>query len=87
MRRLMAVPDYEKYYFEALVKTAMSAGGGGGWLQQEATREYNQIQQAAYDDPNKLYLNTGYLLPRPPLLSGSKRPKADIASPLMKLAK
>jgi phosphatidylserine/phosphatidylglycerophosphate/cardiolipin synthase-like enzyme len=25
--------------------------------------------------------------PRPPLLSGSKRPKADIASPLMKLAK
>jgi uncharacterized protein (TIGR03437 family) len=63
MRRLMAVPAYEKYYFEALVKTAMSAGGAGGWMQQEATREYNQIQQAAYDDPNKLYLNAGVLLP------------------------
>jgi uncharacterized protein (TIGR03437 family) len=58
MRRLMAIPEYEKYYFEAVAKAAMLAGGAGGWLQQEATREYNQIQQAAYADPNKLY---GYL--------------------------
>jgi uncharacterized protein (TIGR03437 family) len=63
MGRLMAIPDYEKYYFEAIVKAAMLAGGDGGWMQQEATREYNQIQQAAYADPNKLYLNSGYLLP------------------------
>jgi uncharacterized protein (TIGR03437 family) len=63
MRRLMAIPDYQKYYFEAIAKAAMLAGGDGGWLQQEATREYNQIQQAAYADPNKLYLNTGNLLP------------------------
>ena len=63
MRRLMAIPDYQKYYFEAIVKAAMLAGGDGGWMQQEATREYNQIQQAAYADPNKLYLNTGQLLP------------------------
>jgi uncharacterized protein (TIGR03437 family) len=63
MRRLMAIPAYEQYYFEALVKTAMSAGGAGGWMQQEAIREYNQIQQAAYDDPNKLYLNAGVLVP------------------------
>jgi len=41
----------------------MLAGGDGGWLQQEATREYNQIQVAAYADPNKLYENLGYLLP------------------------
>jgi uncharacterized protein (TIGR03437 family) len=63
MGRLMAIPEYEKYYFEAIVKVAMLAGGDGGWLQQEATREYNQIQQAAYADPNKLYENLGYLLP------------------------
>ncbi len=63
MGRLMAIPDYEKCYFEAIVKAAMLAGGDGGWMQQEATREYNQIQQAAYADPNKLYLNSGYLLP------------------------
>jgi uncharacterized protein (TIGR03437 family) len=63
MRRLMAIPDYQKYYFEAIAKAAMLAGGDGGWMQQEATREYIQIQQAAYDDPNKLYLNSGYLLP------------------------
>jgi uncharacterized protein (TIGR03437 family) len=59
----MAIPDLKKYYFEAVVKTAMTAGAAGGWLQQEAAREYTQIQQAVYDDPNKLYLNAGYLLP------------------------
>jgi uncharacterized protein (TIGR03437 family) len=62
MRRLMAIPDYKQYYFQALVKTATSAMAGG-WLQQEATREYNQIQQAAYDDNHKLYLNYGNLAP------------------------
>jgi uncharacterized protein (TIGR03437 family) len=63
MGRLMAIPEYEAYYFEEIVKVAMLAGGDGGWLQQEATREYNQIQVAAYADPNKLYENLGYLLP------------------------
>jgi uncharacterized protein (TIGR03437 family) len=62
MRRLMAIPEYKQYYFEALVKTATMATAGD-WLQQEAAREYSQIQQAAYADPNKLYENTGYLLP------------------------
>ena len=63
MRRLMAIPEYKNYYLQALVKCAMLAGGAGGWMQQEATREYNLIQQAAYDDPNKLYLNAGTLTP------------------------
>jgi uncharacterized protein (TIGR03437 family) len=35
----------------------------GNWMQQEAAREYSQIQQAAYADPNKLYLNYGVLTP------------------------
>jgi uncharacterized protein (TIGR03437 family) len=63
MRRLMAIPEYENYYFEALVNTALMATQGG-WMQQEATREYNQIQQAAYADPNfKLYMLWGYGAP------------------------
>jgi uncharacterized protein (TIGR03437 family) len=62
MRRLMAIPEYKQYYFQALVKTATSAMAGG-WMQQEAAREYSQIQQAAYDDPNKLYLDYGDLAP------------------------
>ncbi len=63
MRRLMAIPELKKYYLEAVLKTAMLAGGAGGWLQQEANFEYNQIKQAAYDDPNKTYLDSGNLLP------------------------
>ena len=63
MRRLMAIPDLKKFYFEALAKTAVLAGGAGGWLQQEATYEYNQVKQAAYDDTNKTYLDAGSLLP------------------------
>jgi len=63
MRRLMAIPEYKNYYFEALVKTAMTAMADG-WLQQEATREYNQIQQAAYADTKfKLYMEWGYKVP------------------------
>ena len=62
MRRLMAIPEYKQYYFEALGKTAMTAVAGG-WMQQEAAREYSQIQQAAYEDPNKLYMDYGNLVP------------------------
>jgi uncharacterized protein (TIGR03437 family) len=59
----MAIPEYENYYFEALVKTAMMAITDS-WLQQEATREYNQIQQAAYADTKfKLYMEWGYNAP------------------------
>jgi uncharacterized protein (TIGR03437 family) len=63
MRRLTAIPEYENYYFEALVNTALMATEGG-WMQQEATREYNQIQQAAYADTEfKLYGQWAYGLP------------------------
>jgi uncharacterized protein (TIGR03437 family) len=62
MRRLMAIPEYKQYYFQALVNTALTAMAGD-WLQQEAAREYSQIQQAAYADPNKLFLDYGNLAP------------------------
>jgi len=58
MGRLMAIPDTNHYFFEQIVRSPCWPEGDGGWLQQEATREYNQIQQAAYADPNKLI---GYL--------------------------
>jgi uncharacterized protein (TIGR03437 family) len=63
MRRLLASPDLKNYYFEAVVKTTLLSGGAGGWMQQEATRMYNQIRQAALDDPNKTYLDAGNLVP------------------------
>ena len=31
-----------------------TAGGPGGWLEQEVTKEYQQIRQAVYEDPYKL---------------------------------
>ena len=63
MRRLMAIPEYRNSYFESLTTVAMLAGGAGGWLEQEATREYQQIRQAAYDDANKLRLESGNHVP------------------------
>jgi uncharacterized protein (TIGR03437 family) len=61
MRRLMAIPEYKTAYLEALIKCAMLAGGAGGWMEQEAAREYNQIKDAAYQDPNKQRLDLGVL--------------------------
>jgi uncharacterized protein (TIGR03437 family) len=63
MRRLMAIPEYRNSYFDSIAKAAILAGGAGGWMETEARREYKQIQQAAYLDPNKLYLNAGVLVP------------------------
>jgi uncharacterized protein (TIGR03437 family) len=61
MRRLIAIPEYKNAYLEALIKCAILAGGAGGWLEQEATNEYNQIKDAAYQDPNKQRLDNGVL--------------------------
>src|ERR1019366_3128090 len=55
-----AIPEYKQYYFQALVNTATNAVAGN-WMQQEAAREYSQIQQAAYADKNKLYSDSGNL--------------------------
>lgn len=63
MRRLLAIPELKQYYFDQFTRAALMAGGTGGWLQNETNRLYNQIKQAAYDDPNKTYLDSGNLLP------------------------
>jgi uncharacterized protein (TIGR03437 family) len=63
MRRLLAIPAMKTYYFDQVAKVTMLAGNDGGWLQSEADRFYNLIKQAAYDDANKTYLDSGLLLP------------------------
>ena len=63
MNGLISVPEYRNSYFDSLMRTTMLAGTAGGWLEQETIREYNQIKQAAYDDPNKLRLDSGNHVP------------------------
>jgi len=53
-RSLAAAPDLIAFYRSALQQAVDVAGGPGGWLEQEITKEYQQIRQAAYDDPFKL---------------------------------
>ena len=62
-RRLMAIPEYQNAYFEALVKAAILAGGAGGWMEREAVRAYNQIKDAVYQDPNKTRETDGIFYP------------------------
>jgi spore coat protein CotH len=53
-RALMAAPDLITLFKDYMRQAAAIAGGPGGWLEQEITKEYNQIRQAVYDDPYKL---------------------------------
>jgi uncharacterized protein (TIGR03437 family) len=52
-RRAMAAPELRNVYLDTLYRAAQSAGGAGGWLEQEIDREYNLIRLAALQDPNK----------------------------------
>jgi len=52
-RRALAIPENLAIFRAALARAADAAGGPGGWLEQEVMKEYLQIQQAAYADPNK----------------------------------
>jgi spore coat protein CotH len=64
-RALTAAPGLINLYKDYLRQAAAIAGGPGGWLEQEITKEYNQIQGAVYEDPNKLCdpAATGTLVP------------------------
>jgi len=57
-RRMVAMPDVRNAWLEAAMKIIVQMGGNNGWLEQEITREYNQIRDAVYADPNKL-VDTG----------------------------
>jgi uncharacterized protein (TIGR03437 family) len=52
-RRAMAVPELRTLYLETLYRAAQSAGGAGGWLEQEIERQYSRIRDSAYEDPYK----------------------------------
>ena len=54
MRRTMSIPAMRAYFIDILLKSMASAGGPGGWLEQEITREYTQVRAAALEDPNKV---------------------------------
>ena len=64
-RALSAAPELISLYRDTLRQAADLAGGVGGWLEQEIRKEYQQIQQAAYEDRLKLCDQgaTGYLHP------------------------
>jgi spore coat protein CotH len=49
-----AAPRLRQMFEVALMNAAMTAGGPGGWLEQEIAREYNQVREAARQDTKKL---------------------------------
>jgi hypothetical protein len=53
-RRVLAQPHLLADYLDYLRLAADIAGGPGEWMEQEITKEYQQIRQAAYDDALKL---------------------------------
>jgi uncharacterized protein (TIGR03437 family) len=60
-QRLVAIPQYQQVYLEAVAKAAALMGGAGGWADQEISREYAVIHAAATNDPNKQCTNLGVL--------------------------
>jgi len=53
MRRALAAPGMRDFYLAELVRAASTAGGPGGFLEQQVNRVHNQIRSAALADPNK----------------------------------
>ena len=51
--RLAAIPQYLQVYLNALVRAANLLGGTGGWADLELSREFDVIQAAALNDPNR----------------------------------
>jgi spore coat protein CotH len=62
MSRAMAYPDLSTFYLDTLAACANSAGelvenDPRGWMEREVDREYEQIRDAALNDPEKSYTN------------------------------
>jgi spore coat protein CotH len=51
--KAFAVPELRGVYLETLRQSAEVAGGRGGWLEQEILNDYEQIHEAALEDPFK----------------------------------
>ena len=52
-RRALADPKLRDVFIDAITTAASVAGGPGGWLEQDISRAYAQIHEAALEDPNK----------------------------------
>jgi hypothetical protein len=62
MSRAMAYPDLSTFYLDTLAACANSAGelvenDPRGWMEREVDLEYEQIRDAALNDPEKSYTN------------------------------
>ena len=55
MDRVIAFLEFRNLYLDTLLETAQSASSG--WLEAEISRAYQQIHQAAIDDPFKPFTN------------------------------
>ncbi len=53
VRRALAIPELRNTYLETLNRCTRIAGKSGQYLEQELNFEFNQVRQAAYEDPNK----------------------------------
>lgn len=62
-QRLYGIPQYQQVYLNAVVKAATLTAETGGWADSEITREYNLINAAASNDPNKQCMRAGVLYP------------------------
>ena len=52
-QRLIGIPEYLNFYLEQVANANNLLGGAGGWGSNEFTRDYNIINAAASNDPNK----------------------------------
>lgn len=56
-RKSLEVPELRKAYLDSLEEIAVSAGGPGGWLEQEIARAYQQVRASALADTAKPHPN------------------------------
>ena len=59
MKRTLALPNRRAQYLESEYKTAVLAGGAGGWLEWEIKREYDLASGSIREDPFKQYGDAG----------------------------
>ena len=60
MRQALEIPEIRSAFMESLLLCADAAGGPDGWLEGEVERQYQQIRDAAIDDPHKPYSNEDF---------------------------
>ena len=59
MKRTLALPNRRAQYLESEYKTAVLAGGAGGWLEWEIKRDYDLAAASIREDPFKQYGDAG----------------------------